>query len=138
MDSYSIFTPELLLLAALLGLIPAVIANRKGHNFVGWWAFGFLLFIIALPLAILAKPDRSTLEARQIAAGDRKCPYCAELIKREASVCRFCGRESEAWSLYQGHWWVKRPDGDFWLDEPRNVWVKVEPSEQPTGPTPSP
>jgi hypothetical protein len=26
---------------------------------------------------------------------DRACPYCAEHIKREARVCRFCGRDIE-------------------------------------------
>lgn len=28
-------------------------------------------------------------------SNDRKCPHCAEQIKREAKVCRFCGRDVE-------------------------------------------
>jgi len=44
-----------LLIGAVLGLIPAAIAANKGRNFVGWWIYGTLLFIVALPHALLAK-----------------------------------------------------------------------------------
>ena len=84
---------EILLLSVVLGLIPAAIARSKGRSFFGFWVYGTLLFIVALPHAILAKPNVSALEAQQIANGaHRKCPHCAEVIKREAKVCRFCGR----------------------------------------------
>jgi hypothetical protein len=43
---------ELLILDVLLGLIPAFIARHKGWPFVGWWIYGTVLFVIALPHAI--------------------------------------------------------------------------------------
>ena len=42
-------------IALMLGLIPAYIAYKKGRNFFDWWFFGTSLFIIALPTAILIK-----------------------------------------------------------------------------------
>jgi zinc-ribbon domain len=80
---------EILIVAVLIGLIPAIIAANKGHNFVLWWLFGAVLFIVALPMALLIKPNENALDLIKM----RKCPYCAELIKREATVCRYCGRE---------------------------------------------
>ena len=74
---------EILLFALIIGLIPAAIAQSKGRNFVEWWIFGSALFIIALPAAFIIKP---------IVKGVRKCPYCAELVKKEATVCKHCGR----------------------------------------------
>lgn len=41
----------------LLGLIPAVIASRKGRKFLDWWFFGTGLFPIALPMALMIKDD---------------------------------------------------------------------------------
>jgi hypothetical protein len=46
----------ILVLAVLLGLVPAAIAHGKGRSFVQWWMFGVLLFIVALPMAIMLKP----------------------------------------------------------------------------------
>lgn len=84
-----------LVFAALLGLLPAAIAWRKGHSFWLFWLYGTVVFIVAFPHAIIMRRDTRSLEERQIASGDyRRCPHCAEVIRQEASACRFCGREA--------------------------------------------
>lgn len=57
----------LIILCALIGLIPAAIAHSKGHNFALWWLFGSMLFIFALPMAILSKADVHALDERRLA-----------------------------------------------------------------------
>jgi hypothetical protein len=57
--------------------------------------FGFWMLIITIPAHLIylavAKPDRSS--AAPIATPDThvKCPDCAELVLKEARVCKHCG-----------------------------------------------
>lgn len=80
-----------LILALLLGLIPAAIAKGKGYNFFLWWFYGAMLFIVALPFSIVLKSKTSVAAA----TATRKCPKCAELIQPEAVKCKHCGSDLE-------------------------------------------
>ena len=52
------YNAVLLVAAAVLGLIPAYIAQKKGYSFGKWWIYGWLLFIVAITHLSLI-PDKN-------------------------------------------------------------------------------
>lgn len=81
----------ILTIAAVLAVIPAGIASRKGRDFGPWWFYGWMLFIVALIHSLLLREDVKSKDAKLVRTGDYvKCPSCAEMVRSEATKCRYC------------------------------------------------
>lgn len=78
----------------LFGLIAGYINQNKGNSFPTGCLLGVLLGPIGLIIVLLLSRNDSELERRGIVTGPtRYCPYCAELVKQEAKICKHCGRD---------------------------------------------
>lgn len=82
---------EILIFWVVLSIAVAVFASNKGRSGFGWFLFSLLLSPL---LGFIFVAVSSNLKQEQAAAQElrdtKKCPQCAEWVKREAAVCRFC------------------------------------------------
>jgi ankyrin repeat protein len=86
-----------LILLAVVYFAPTITASQRNHPnrdaitivnlFLGWTVIGW---VVALAWASTAITKTNVDDSK----GDtRECPFCAEIIRRKAKVCRFCSHD---------------------------------------------
>ncbi len=88
--------PIIIFWVVIWGLLGLVIGQRRNQSPIGAILISALFGPIGLLIVAVNTPDKKVIAKKEKAEGLRKCPFCAEMIKSEAMVCRFCSRDVPA------------------------------------------
>lgn len=102
-------------IVGLIYFLPGLVASGKPQStsvfvlnlFLGWTLVGWVVALAWAALPAPAVPASSPPPAvpnppvnrpsTDVDEGERiACPFCAEMIKPQAKICRFCGRDMPA------------------------------------------
>lgn len=87
---------EVLTIWILFGVVAAATASRNGRTGCGWFLLGIIFGPFALIVALLpSSKEKDTSKAYESGSyGEyKKCPFCAEVIKKEAIKWKHCSSD---------------------------------------------
>src|SRR5438105_4857579 len=86
-------TTLVLLFWIVCAFVTAGIYTSKGRSAVGGFLLGLVLGIFGVIIAAVQPANTTAIETNQIMSGQsEQCPYCKEIVKAGALVCKHCGR----------------------------------------------
>lgn len=86
---------EIFLFWVIASIVVGMWAGGRGRSGGGWFLIAVLVspLLAWLILLVIGKNEQAVEAAAISEGGMRKCPMCAELVKREAIKCKHCGAE---------------------------------------------
>ena len=71
----------------VFAIVVGIAASYRGRDGFGWFLLALLISPLVAVILLLLIPSLKDAVDPEL----RKCPFCAEFIKREAGKCRHCG-----------------------------------------------
>lgn len=80
----------------IVGVITALVAKNRGREPAPWFFIGFFLGPLGLALLFGIEKNQKRLDESSIDRGAMKrCPFCAEIVRKDAIICRYCKQPLE-------------------------------------------